>query len=557
MSLPWSVKGSKASPGVAADELMILDSQDPTAATKNKRMTYQNLADSLLDLSSIAGLTDGQTTILSTSLVAFEQGGSKFKASMRPNPPRQINVTSQAQLEEEFGADIQIPDNESFLISIDESFTLTKPIKLGLDSALRVAGSVSSITLTYTGSGAMFQNTVSTDLIDSFDIRLIRIAGNFTNNAFDLVGKLNSVCIFDTVQIVQFDDIGLIEMDFFSINGLGLFTNNQGFTIKDAEALSINVVIINQTGLGDTGMTAFSFIQGTPSLLILDDIRAGPGFSTAESIVFFDPNAPAGTSFVITNATKIAGNLFQPGTDINIGSVADNGSGDTRFTMAQNTAHELVVGKVVRILNFGVQTQYNGTFVVTAVDTPLTGITFDVDEVFVADDTGTMSAKSLDSKDVLVSAFNNPGEPNSMSQAEGVNGNTISFSSIIDTFVPFENTSPAPGDFIQDPITERFTIDTSTGIMTYIGIEPITNIVEFNFDIAKTGGGTNNIVTSLFQNAVQISKTDKSIAVTSTATTIAVGTLLAIQPGDTFQIKMDSAAVSVINITNWRILTRN
>lgn len=52
MSLPWSDKGQKTDPGVAADQIMLLDSEDGNPATKNKRMDYQNLADTLSNLSS-------------------------------------------------------------------------------------------------------------------------------------------------------------------------------------------------------------------------------------------------------------------------------------------------------------------------------------------------------------------------------------------------------------------------------------------------------------------------------------------------------------------------
>jgi len=140
MSLPWSGKGSKASPGVAADEIMILDSQDAIAATKNKRMSYQNLSDSLLNLSSIAGLTNGQTTILSSSIVTFEQGGSKFKASFVPNASTVLNISNQPQLEAELGTDLEIANGINVTINVLESFTLTKPFKIGLASSVKIVG---------------------------------------------------------------------------------------------------------------------------------------------------------------------------------------------------------------------------------------------------------------------------------------------------------------------------------------------------------------------------------------------------------------------------------
>jgi len=136
----WSSKGSKTTPGVAADQVMILDSEDAVAATKNKRMGFQNQADSYLNLSSVAGLTDGTPTILSSAQIVFEQGGSKFRTSFIPNPIRQVNVINQAQLESEFGTDIEIPNGDEITISINDSFTMTKPFKIGLGSSLEITG---------------------------------------------------------------------------------------------------------------------------------------------------------------------------------------------------------------------------------------------------------------------------------------------------------------------------------------------------------------------------------------------------------------------------------
>ena len=52
------------------------------------------------------------------ALVMLQQDGVSFKGPTRPNPPREINVTSQAQLEAQFGTDLEIPDGESMHFSI-------------------------------------------------------------------------------------------------------------------------------------------------------------------------------------------------------------------------------------------------------------------------------------------------------------------------------------------------------------------------------------------------------------------------------------------------------
>jgi len=316
----------------------------------------------------------------------IQQNGVTFKGRERPNPPRKINITSQAQLETQFGVNIEIPDGESFLISVDDNFTLTKPIKIGLGSAVRFQGGTSSVNVTYTGTGAMFQNTNPANPIDSFDIRLIRITGGLfsaiTNNAFDLVGGANSFFFVNTAQIVAFNDIGFIDIELVEIQSLGIFAVNEGFTIKDPNALSIRVVILDQSGLGDTGMTAFSFIQNNPTLILLEDIR-GIVLSASESVVFFDPNAPVNASYAISTVTVAAGNLFQRGKDTTIVSVADN-AGQARFL--NNQFHDLAVGDTVTLSGFATAA-YNGEFEVTVVPDPER---FETGVAFVAGDTGIL-----------------------------------------------------------------------------------------------------------------------------------------------------------------------
>jgi len=272
----WSAKGAKGTPGVAADELMILDSEDAIDATKNKRMSYQNLADSLLDLSSISGLTDGESTILSTSLVAFEQGGSKFKASMRPNPSSQRNITSQAQLEAEFGTNLEMPDDESVTIQVDDSFTLTKPFKLGLNSSLRVFGSVLDVAITYTGPGAIFQNTNPANAFTTLDVAEILLIGDNTNDVFDIVGSL--FLGLNRVRFQNFNSIGTIEVPGIVINSITLFNVSIGFVFINPVDFIINsAALVNFSPLEITLFSVISNVAGsvTFSNIVSSGIFAG------------------------------------------------------------------------------------------------------------------------------------------------------------------------------------------------------------------------------------------------------------------------------------------
>jgi hypothetical protein len=468
---------------------------------------------------------------LSSALVEIEQDDQFYNAPVVPNSPRQINILSQGQLEAQFGTDIEIPDGESYLLSIQESFTLPKPIKLGEGSSLRIEGQVSSITITYTGAGAMFQNTDPTKLIGSFDIRQIAIVGDFTNTAFDLIGT--SFFFINTIQIIGFDNIGVIDMLLVEINSLGIFVCIQGLIIKDASAVSINVVFSDQTGLGDTGMTLFSFIQSVPALIILDDIRAIN--SADESIVFFDPNAPVDTFFVITNATKTLGNLFQPGADIP--AEADFGAPGSPTTEFHIIAHNIVKGQVVVLKNFINELAYNGTFI--AFD-PFSINFVDILVLFtIFDNSGTMSAKSLDSTDVLVFAFNNPGEPDSMLTAESGYEDSGAANTII-------NTAGTPEVIVNANFAFSNLEGFKEGIVNegqVVALDLATRRYAVNYSGSMSKGGNAAIMgLVLLKNSAQVGFNPPR-SPSGTSTQIGGITIIELSKSDTLQ-------VGVVNYTN-------
>jgi len=474
------------------------------------------------------------------ALAIVQQDGVTFSGLQRQNSPTRINITSQDQLEAQFGVDIEIPDTESWEISVDASFFLSKPIKLGLDSAIRITGGTSSITITYTGTGAMFQNTNPANAIDSFDMRQIAISGSTFNNAFDLIGTTNSFFFINTVQIIAFADIGTVDMDLVEIQSLGMFFNDQGFKIIDPGAFSANVVVFDQVGKGDTGATAISFIQANTTLAILDDVR-GRGLSAGENIVYFDRNAPTGSAFVITNATQDAGNLFQQGGTIAITGVTDGGP-NAIFTTA--IAHGYVLGQVVDIEDFvvGANTNYNGTFAITAVDTTTT---FETGVAFNTSEPGAVFARSLDSTDVLVSAFNNPGQPDSMSHAEARTSGTLVVAGAQNVDVPVIDVTPVAGDWIADANTERFSIDTTTGIITYNGTEKKIFDIEYQLTAAHPTGGAQTLLFDIHVAGIQQTKSQITI-ITSSAGVVEtyIGGLFELSPGDTVQLFRDNTTNS-------------
>jgi len=215
-----------------------------------------------------------------------------------------------------------------------------------------------------------------------------------------------------------------------------------------------------------------------------------------------------------------------------------------------------VVGQAVVLKDFTTFPGYNETFFVTAVN----GVnSVDIGVGFLGvDSTGTMSAKSLDQTDNRVSARNNPDQPESMSQAEGRTSSTLDLVPTSGSFVPVVDDTPVAGDFIQDVATERFTVDTSTGIVTYTGDAPLSATISFNLTVIKSsGGGTDTATITLFQNTTQQTKTDQLTGGYTTATAQSVvysGGLFVINTGDTFDLRINTSSNDPITISGVTVL---
>lgn len=536
---PWSNR-----PKISAlDTTDILMRRTPIRAVKNQEIPFSDIIPFIYE--NIPTLTDGKFTILSSAQIAFEQGGSVFRGTVRPNPLRQINVQLNSQLVNELGGNLEIPDGVQLTIVIDNSFTINTPIKLGIDSGLEIYGSTTQTNLAYLGAGGIFQNLNPGNQARQLSIHSLGLVGDINNtDLFNI--KLTGILALDSLVLQNFKSLGTIEVqkpDFRSIDARNI---KQGLTIKNPNTVLINDFFVRP--VLSSGFTLFSFIIKSSNVIIsLNQIVPGTGFNEGSSLFFLDPNMPSGGSFNITESRNLPpGDFYQLGSEIVISSVADNGSGKVRFTAA--SVHGLVVGKAL-VLDAFSESTYNGTFIVTAVPTTTT---FDVEEItFNVDDTGTMNTSSLDSTDVQVQANSNPGLADSMFLVEARTTGTIEVVSILNTLVPIVDITPIAGDFEADPGTERFTVDTTTGIVTYIGLQPILALISYELNAEKTTGSDQNLNISLHINGTPQTKSD--IPITATAAPGAFSTssrkIFSVQPGDTLQLFLDNTT----NSTNTNI----
>ncbi len=489
---------------------------------------------------SISELDDILATQEPSAVCAIEQNGATFKAPVRPNPVHQVNVSTQAQLEAEFGVNIEIPDGDDVAIVVDDSFTLTKPIKIGLGSSLEISGATFPLTITYTGTGAMFQNTTITDLIQDFVIHDIFLQGNTTNDIFDIEATANF--LLTQVQAILFDTIGQVGFSLGRFIALSLAFINKGLVVRQP-----GVFVIRDSGIqngGATGITCITiFDVPNPMNVTIDNFAARILFA-GDSMVFLDSNTPSTSAYTVENSGVIAADLYQQGTDIAINSVADNGSGNVRHTTA--SAHGLAVGRPVVISAFVTQTTYNGTFIVTAVDVAETGVTFDVDVAFVATDTGNMNKASLDNTDIRVSSQANVGEADSMFTADAgleLFGVEITSSSLAQNV--FEVITSASWAFSN---LERFTIGVNNeGQLITDDLAMRRYTVSFSGTLEKSGGGSVNIGVVILKNGGNISF-NAPHTVNTGKIQISGSDLVELTSGDTVQIAVinyDATAAAI------------
>lgn len=401
-----------------------------------------------------------------------------------PLPPRQINALNQADLEaSELGTNLEIPDGASLTIVIDDSFTMTKPFKIGLGSAFEIYASTTNTSLTYTGLGALFQNTDNANLINNFRASEIFLTGDGTNNLFDLHGT--GLFVISTSQITAFDDVGTVEMANIDIRIFIEVAIIKGIKFLNPATIVLDSCLIAPT-TPSTGITAFSIITTSTFSLSTRNVVVAAAFSVGDSLFFVDPNTPDSSLVAIESSNQGPGELFQLGSDITIDSVADNGSGNAQFTTA--AVHGLRVGTPVVLSAFATETTYNGTFIVTAIPTTTT---FDVEEVFTATDTGNVNASSFDQTDNVVLASNNTGSQDSMYIGGWFHTTNVALTPVVDgTFGPLNlSTGGGVTVFIEN---ERFNVTILTdGTVEYTGLEPKTVSLITVLSISKTGSTSN------------------------------------------------------------------
>jgi len=383
-----------------------------------------------------------------------------------------------------------------------------------------------------------------TNPITEIYIHDIDINGNVTNDLFNIMGTGGGNFLINRLLAQNFRSLGFSEMGQNDFRVFNVRFVDQGLVIKNPSTVVIDTVVINAGVFNASAI--FSFIVENPNASIsLNHIVSE--ITGTKSLVFFDPNTAVGSSYIINKSVAPSPiDFYQQGVDIAINSVADNGSGDTRFTTA--VPHDVIVGQVVVLSGFVTQTTYNKTAIVTAIPTTTT---FDAEITFVATDTGNLNSSSLDQTNDFVNAQDNPGQPDSQSLAESRTTGVLTVDNGPGGLVPIVDVTPAPGDFEADAGIERFAVDTSTGIITYIGLDPITVLISYELNAEKVSGTDQDLMISLHINGTPQTKSDIPIIAIGLPGSFGASSrkIFMIQNGDTFQLFLENST----NTTNTNV----
>jgi hypothetical protein len=450
--VPWSDKGEKSAMDIT-DELMMYIPSEVLVDDQNQRITRPNLLSSL-------------------------------------SPPRQVNVLDQGDLEAAFGTEIIIPDGKNMTVVFDDSLELTKPILIGENASLEVYASTRRTDVHYSTPGSLFQNEDPAKPMSSLTVRDCILRGNGTNSIFDvktdaLSPTASALLDIRAVQMVTWGSLGTVEFPFCKIVDMLPFNIvTKGLVIKNPRIVDMEASFISQFPPTSSTMTYLSFILGQAASISINKVVNSASFPV-EKFLFLDPNAPAGSSFVVKQSNSLAGGEFyQSGSDVNVVDVLSNG-GQAEF--AATIPANIDVGTPVVLKGFTEPT-YNGTHIITTTNFIST---FEVGIPFTASDTGILNASSLDGTDIRVTAEGNPGNPDSMFTAEA----SLELGAPFTVTINFQDVPEVitNAGWVYNKL-ERFEEDTGTpneGRVITKGKSTRKYSVTYSGTIKKSGGGTN------------------------------------------------------------------
>ncbi len=423
-----------------------------------------------------------------------------------------IYVTSQADLTSQLGGNLVIPASSNMTVVFLNTMSFNSPIEIGDDATVEFISEQNSIALSFSGSGAFFRNdpngSTGTGIVRFTNFTMV---GNVENTFCDILTSPTASFSITECILTAFATLGTVNGRLFLMDKCALVNFDVGFIIRGPIIVSIEDTIISTASIYNP--TVFGLITNglTVSSFRLDRTNH-IDISGSDSLVFLDPNAGASSLFLINgNIVGTNTELFQTGVDIAVTSVATGEEIEyAKFTTT--TPHGYNIGELVVNSGF-TDANYNGTFEIVFVGT---STTYEVITPFTATDVGSVTSSSLDHTDPRVIADNNPGKPHSEAIAEIMSTTTLEVDGSAGVGVPVVAIAPTSNDWLNDPTTQRFTVDTSTGAITYVGIDDIVSGISFGLTATQASGASQSLNFDIRINEVLQSKSiiviDTSVA---------------------------------------------
>lgn len=428
---------------------------------------------------------------------------------------------------------------------ISTARTIKHPATGGAFTPSTIRGSQKeTTTLTYlnTATEAMFSTQSGQGQLVLKD--LIITNDSLSQAVFDLLGNAQTELLTELDNTVVFDALGdgsVLELCIFNVNNESFLNLNRPMTLIDCE---VNFTDAFAANFSDSFQPGFDFRQRSLSstartLVTIRNTKLSS--QPNESYFRIHKEFPAGSFFLIDGVTA---SPFTPGTGAFFGgdnddivqlsnSIVNPGT----HTRCHDTLHTVLDGDEVTLSAFVTQTQYNGvTYVAVNV---VEGVTFDVAEVFVADDaTGSWAYSSIDGTDPIVRITNSPPHPDSGSIGSvHVKGNsTVTTIVTQGVFTDVDLGTALAGSNI-----ERWILtDAATGELTYIGIEPFSGVAAIQFSIMAAAGSPAYSLRAVKNGAVLADDIEAQVEAPDALTVVGVGLLLPVEcvTGDAIRVQV-------------------
>jgi len=459
-----------------------------------------------------------------------------------------INVASEA--------DFPAPVNGFIRLENGIKYILTAPVSV-TSKILMEAGVVTIIDTTFEPL-----NKITFSGITGTAIQTLNISGTIT--AFANSDVSPGVKTKVTTSVAH----GLSNNDKVNISGVILETqyNGTGRTITNVTATTFDIDVVfgdTDTGVFDTGLIFLSLRAR------IDDGTAFPGDLQAFDLTY-TPTSPGSTLevqaavFNFDTPGIVRGAIFCGldnalfiinDTGLVLEDVANTRCAFTSFLSSSGASTATAITfQGAATLNLDMLTS---TFNLASSDAFPMKINTDIDAAATMkiENSGNLgpntayfvvSGGGIDQTDIRVSLVNCVPSPDSQSMSESRTNGVLEVDGTGFGDKPIVDITPVAGDWIDDATTEEWTVDTTTGLATYIGLDPRSINIRYELSAAQTVGGNQNLIFDMHINGVFQSKSIRTLSTTGVGNFLQVsyiGGNFNIVNGDTVQLFKE-------NITN-------